>query len=218
MPYVNVFFAHLEQWIRVSTEFYLIYRSHSYKHHLQERVYLADCLHVKTVSDLFTDLAFQIKWTVSSLSFICLRYDLLAGDNLVIHLHASPPRWGRKVTAEWLNTVYQLDIVSERSYLKTVFKLLADKIECYWVYARVHSCQVDADIIQWQQETRWQKKKSKFVLHVLWKHTCFPVCNLFCHRNKFFSHLCYLLPWDTYSGQSHRNSRAPGKRLQWQYI
>lgn len=60
---------------------------------LQEHVYLADCLRVKTVLDLFTDLAIQIKWTVSSFSLICLQCDLSAGDsdNLFIHLHASPP-------------------------------------------------------------------------------------------------------------------------------
>lgn len=60
---------------------------------LQEHVYLADCLHVKTVLDLFTDLAIQIKWTVSSFSLICLQCDLSAGDldNLFIHLHVSPP-------------------------------------------------------------------------------------------------------------------------------
>lgn len=38
-------------------------------------------------------------------------------------------------------------------YLEAAFKLLADKVEDDWVYAGVDGCQVDAEIIEDQQET-----------------------------------------------------------------
>lgn len=36
--------------------------------------------------------------------------------------------------------------------LETILEFLAHKIQSYWVYARIHGCQVDTDVIHEQQE------------------------------------------------------------------
>lgn len=72
------------------------------------------------------------------------------------------------------STFKKKKVLGQKSYLETVFKLLADKIESDWIYTRVHGCQVDADVIQWQQETGQQESKieSKIIttIYTLQRH------------------------------------------------
>lgn len=44
--------------------------------------------------------------------------------------------------------------LAKQSYLETILEFLAYKIQSYWVYARIHGCQVDTDVIHEQQEAK----------------------------------------------------------------
>lgn len=59
--------------------------------------------------------------------------------------------------------------LAKQSYLETIFEFLAHKIQSYWVYARIHGCQVDTDVIHEQQEA---KAKENSVIKTRHLKTC----------------------------------------------
>lgn len=99
----------------------------------------------------------------------CLVYTVLvaAPFRVMVVLFMVLPLDACSVHRDGGHQTFGLVTTAAEARLETIFKLLAHKIESYWVYTWIHGCQVNSDVIHEQQKT---KQFTSVLVHLIIYH------------------------------------------------